>query len=379
MCLFRKFEEFSLMKQAWLKKELAFPQIFELGVWLIYVCLYKYSYYLGYLVFAEGQQPVMPYPELILYALLTTAYLIPYYRGIIPYLISRKRYALLLLVTLLYLAFVSKLSNLLVNFLFLSISGSEGMVGQFYSQQLRISIQQASYVLAGWNLDILVTDLIAFSCIAFVRYAFESERRRYQLEKENLQLQFDVLKTQLQPHFLFNTLNSIYSLSLSGSKETPRFIMLLSDMMRHILYNSSKERIALKEEITFLEHYVEMEQKKYPQAVIELEVTADEHAMNLQVPPLLLLPLVENSFKHGAHRLTDNAYVRARLIAEAGNICFSIENSVYKNPLLPQQKVGGIGLVNIRQRLHLYYPHEHAFTITENESMYKTELRLKAV
>ena len=367
------------MKFARLKGELEFPQIFELGVWLIYVCLYKYSYYLGYVDLEEGYTADLPYPQLILYALLATVYMIPYYRWIMPYFLKRKKGLLLLLVSLLYLAFVPKLSNLVVNLLFAQVGGATPMLSEFYSRQLQISLQQASYLLAGWNLELLVTDLIAFSSIAFVRFAFESERKRFQLEKENLQLQFDVLKTQLQPHFLFNTLNSIYSLSLAGSQETPRFIMLLSDMMRHILYNSSKEFIALKDEVLFLEQYVEVEQKKYPQARISLEVQTDGQALEQQVPPLLLLPLIENSFKHGAHRLVDGAYVRAVLKAgSGGSLCFIIENSVYKHPLMPQQKVGGIGLANIRQRLHLYYPHRHAFTTKEGDGTYTSELRIEA-
>lgn len=368
------------MKLAGRIGQLEFPQIFELGVWLIYVCLYKYSYYLGSVEIGAGVQPVMPYPELILYAVLATAYIIPYYRWIVPYFMRRKKYVLLLLATLLYLAFVPKLTNVLVNLLFSWFSpAATHLLSAFYSRQLQISLQQAQYVLAGWNLEILVTDLIAFSCIAFLHHSFESERKRYQLEKENLQLQFDVLKTQLQPHFLFNTLNSIYSLSLAGSPETPRFIMLLSDMMRHILYNSSKEAIALQDELLFLEQYVEVEQKKYPHASIALDVNTDAHTLDLQIPPLLLLPLVENSFKHGAHRLVDGAYVRAALaVNKDGSLCFSIENSIYKHPLMPQQNVGGIGLANIRQRLHLYYPHRHALSITEGDGFYKTELRIEA-
>ncbi|KEO71972.1 sensor histidine kinase [Anditalea andensis] len=351
-----------------------FPQVFELGVWLIYVCLYKYSYYSGLTPTIPQADRLWPFPELILYAIFLSVYFIPFYRIIIPRFLATNKHLGLLLVTIVYVAFISKISNLAVNYLFMSVRGESDELYRFYYYQWQSSLNQAKYIFAGWNLDVLVTDLIAFSSIAFVRFAFENERRRYNLEKENLQLQFDVLKTQLQPHFLFNTLNSIYSLSLKGAAETPRFIMLLSDMMRHILYNSSKELVPLKDEIVFLQNYMEMEQKRYPQSTFTFQL-AVEDSTHLSIPPLLLLPLIENSFKHGSHRLVDQAYVNMVLKIEKGNLCFSVENSVYKNPMT-KQEVGGIGLPNIRKRLQLYYPHTHQMLLKENEDRFLAELTL---
>jgi LytS/YehU family sensor histidine kinase len=190
-------------------------------------------------------------------------------------------------------------------------------------------------------------------------------------------LQLEQLKAQLQPHFLFNTLNSIYGLSLAGSPETPRFILLLSELMRYVLYDSGRERIALAEEITFLENYFEMEQRKYAGASITFTAAGAAGAA-LQVPPLLLLPLVENSFKHGRHHFSDDASVAATLTATPGQLHFVIENDLLPAaPPAAPRRSGGIGLVNIRQRLNLYYPNAHELLLTEHEGRYRAELTLQ--
>ena len=362
------------MKYTGLRQSLKFPQIFELSIWLIYVLIYKYGYYLDSIKIQPESASLLPYPQLMLYALSSTLYMLPFYRWIVPYFLNQKKFLQLLLIGLLYLAFITKLSNVVISGLFLYLNRPDSMLHIFYSIQFELSQEQATYLFAGWNFNLLITDLIAFTCIAFVYFAFSSEKKRFELERENLQLQFDVLKTQLQPHYLFNTLNSIYSLSINGSKETPHFILLLSQMMRHILYNGSKESIPIREEISFLEHCIEMEQKKYPAANISFNVLVQQN--DLHVPPLLLLPLVENSFKHGAHRLMNEAFVKAEIKLEDRVLYFYIENAVYKHPSLPLLESGGIGLKNLRQRLALYYGNKHVLTITETENSYITKLRI---
>lgn len=354
-------------------KKVGFPFVFEVLVWIIYVCLYKYAYYIDLLKAPFPGQTNFPYPQLILYSVGISLYLIPYYRLLVPGLLTKKRYGLLCMATIVYFTYASKLSNITVDWLFWKMNTIEALSG-FYKSQLSSSLQKGKIWLGGWNLNMLFTDLIAFSCIAFVRYAFENEARRHQLEKDNLTLQLNMLKTQLQPHFLFNTLNSIYALSLSGSAETPRLILLLSEMMRYVLYECNKEYIALPEEIAFLNNYFEMEQKKYPAA--DIQFTTQLSGKDIMVPPLLFQPLIENSFKHGKHRFQDNSIVYATLTAGKNEIYFAIENDVLTHQL-QQKKPGGIGLANIRQRLHLYYPGKHTLLTTEQDGRYKALLTLQ--
>lgn len=355
-----------------------FPLLFELLIWGLYVGIYKYAQYLedAANVHRPGHASNFPYPQLMLFALLATVYVVPYYRWLVPVLLRQRRYALLAGSALLYLWWGIKLNTWLAALLFVPVAAPPVLAG-YYQQLAALHGAQLLHV-ANPQLGLLLTDLLAFSCVAFVRVAFEQEYRRRHIERDHLALQLAQLKSQLQPHFLFNTLNSIYGLSLAGSPETPRFILLLSELMRYVLYDSGKEYIALPEEITFLENYFEMEQRKYAGASITL-TTAGTGAAGLQVPPLLLLPLVENSFKHGRHHFSDKASVDAVLTATPGQLHFVIENDMLPEmPAAPgKPRSGGIGLVNIRQRLNLYYPNAHELRLSEQDGRFRAELTLK--
>lgn len=339
-----------------------FPLIFEVLIWLGYVGLYKYSAYIEQVPVHPTERANFPYPHLSLYAGLATAYVIPYYRWLVPLLLRRRRYLLLLGLTLVYFWFGSFWNYQLANWLFKHLAAL-GLPG------LRALPNR-------WNLGLTLTDLIAFSCVTFVRYAFENETRRRQIEHEHAALQLEQLKAQLQPHFLFNTLNSIYGLSLAGSPDTPRFILLLSELMRYVLYDSGKERVALADEVAFMSTYFELEQRKYEGASIRFTTTGDSLA-GQQVPPLLWLPLVENSFKHGRHHFSDAASVEAVLTVAPGQLRFVIENDMLPAPPPESpRRSGSIGLANIKRRLQLYYPSAHTLNLSEHAGRYRAELIL---
>ncbi len=339
-----------------------FPLVFEVLIWIIYVGLYKYSTYVERVPGFPVGHPNFPYPHLSLYAGLATLYVIPYYRWLMPLLLRRRRYFLLLGLTLLYFWFGSIWSFRLTHLLFVQLT--------------KLGWTSLLALPRYWALELTLTDLIAFSCVAFVRYAFENEARRRQIEKEHAALQLEQLKAQLQPHFLFNTLNSIYGLSLAGSPETPRFILLLSELMRYVLYDSGKERINLADEVTFMENYFELEQRKYEGARIQF-TTAGADLGGRQVPPLLWLPLVENSFKHGRHHFSDDASVEATLTTTPGTLRFIIENDMLPSPPpASPRRSGGIGLENIKRRLQLYYPGTHELHLGEHAGRYRAELIL---
>jgi len=339
-----------------------FPLVFEVLIWVAYVGLYKYSAYLEEVLGPPIKRAYFPHAHLSLYAGLATAYVVPYYRWLMPLLLRRRRYLLLLSLTLVYFYFGSFWNYRLAHWLFKHLA-SPGLDG------LRALPRW-------WNLSLTLTDLIAFSCVSFVRVAFEQEFRRRQIEKEHAALQMEQLKAQLQPHFLFNTLNSIYGLSLAGSPDTPRFILLLSELMRYVLYDSGKERVEIADEVTFMQNYFELEQRKYEGASIRFEASGAGLA-GQQVPPLLWLPLVENSFKHGRHHFSDDARVAATLTATPGQLRFVIENDMLPSPPpAAPRRSGGIGLANIKRRLQLYYPSAHTLTLTEHAGRYRAELIL---
>jgi len=349
-----------------------FPLIFELLIWALYVGLYKYAHYVEEAATLHSTHRAnFPFPQLSLFALAATLYVLPFYRWLVPVLLRQRRYAVLGMGALLYMWWGIKLNAWLAALAFGPLAAPPVLV-DFYRFYAAATPGQL-LAIANPQLGLLLTDLLAFGCVAFVRLAFEHEQRRRRLERDHLALQVEQLKSQLQPHFLFNTLNSIYGLSLAGSPETPRFILLLSELMRYVLYDSGKDYIALPEEVTFLENYFEMEQRKYPGARIHFAATAAGPAP--KVPPLLLLPLVENSFKHGRHHFSDDASVEATLSTTPGQLHFVIENDLLPTPPpAAARRSGGIGLQNIRQRLHLYYPDAHRLEVGEHNGRYRAEL-----
>ena len=348
------------------KKAITFPVAFEILIWVLYVCMYKYSFHLQNAHLPHVADSNFPHLVLCLYGICSTIYIIPYYRWLAPKLLDRKRYLWLFLVTVVYFLFVSLFSDYIIAGLFAAVT--KGMDAQAYF----LSIHQHHFL----ELDLIVTDVIAFLCIALSRFSFQNELRRHQIEADHLQLQLSMLKNQLQPHFLLNTLNGLYALSLSNSKDTSRFILLLSQMMQYILYDCEREEVSLKDEVTFLEGYFELEQKKFPDAHITFNVSG-LHA-DLKIPPLLFLPLVENSFKHGRHKLENHAMVEARILTTAKHLVFSIRNDMLP-PVTPGTKAkrGGIGLNNIHQRLSLYYPGKHQLDISEINNQYIAELKIE--
>ena len=369
-------------KQHRIDRKSRFPYVYELLLWLIYVCLYKYSYYVDAAPIPHGLGLNFPYPQMILYAIAMTLYTIPFYRWLAPMLLRKRQYGWFALTTLLYFGFGAKWAGWLVSVIFHALSSDALILKQFYNYQ-HYNLALRAWSIAQWDLNLLVTDLIAFLSLTFTWYAFENERKKHLLEKDNLVLQLESLKAQLHPHFLFNTLNNIYGMSLTGDKQTPEFILRLSDMMRYILYDCQRNQVALEKDIAFLENYLEMEKRRYPAADIQFTVSGD--ATGKQIVPLLFIQFLENSFKHGAHRLNDTGFIRGSLTIHPNSLTFELRNDVFTvaappSPLLKEgggkQQYGGVGINNVRQRLALYYPGKHTLTIHSDNTIFEVRLTL---
>lgn len=346
-----------------LKKNLFnFPLVFELLIWLFYVCLYKYSHGLDESALPRIIGNDIPYLQIALFGILSSLYLIPYYRWMVPKLLTRKKYLLLFLLTLVWFLLVGRYSTYGLAWVFSQMT--TGPVQQYFSSQ--------GYVFL--DLNLMMTDFMAFFSIALCRYSYQSELQRHKIETDNLQLQLQMLKAQLQPHFLFNTLNSLYGMSLTGSKDTSRFILLLSQMMQYILYDCDGEEVALAAEVDFLKGYFELEQKRYPKANINFELKGQVELLKL--PPLLFLPLVENAFKHGKHHLEDEATVQATLLITKDQLLFTV-----KNDSLDQRSIkagrGGLGLPNMKKRLALYYGNNFDLSLQELNHQYLASLTIR--
>jgi sensor histidine kinase YesM len=349
-----------------------FPLLLEVFVWFFYVCLYKYGYYLQLAHLPNKNYDNFPHLSLMLYALAMTLYIIPFYRYIVPALFRRKRYAWMFVVTVLYFAFVPKLTNWLVSYAFMQ--SFSGPVQGFYVSQFNLYRVHLMHLFTGWDLKILLTDCIAFLSLSFTRYAFAVEQGKRLLEREYFRLQVEGLKAQLNPHFLFNMLNSIYGMSLSGSPDTPSYILRMSDMMRYILYDGRETTVPIEKDLQFVEHYIAMEKKRYPEAHIDFTIVND--APGQVIVPLLLIPFIENSFKHGAHRVNEKAVVQGNVTITKQGLNFILENDSLPADV-NKTKYGGVGIENVKQRLALYYPGQHELTITVGETRYSVRLIIK--
>ena len=197
--------------------------------------------------------------------------------------------------------------------------------------------------------------------------------RNLQLQKDNLALELDFLRSQLNPHFLFNSLNNIYSMVEETNQEAGDMILKLADLMRYLLYESNSERVHLSKEVLFLEDYIALEKIRHSNASrisLELQGSFDFYT----VPPFLLVPFVENAFKHGLDTIEDG-WVKIKILIDGSRLNFEVVNSKPQRQS-PSAKKGGIGLVNIKKRLDIYYPNQHQLKIEDSESTYKIYLCL---
>lgn len=208
---------------------------------------------------------------------------------------------------------------------------------------------------------------------------------RYQQEKQHLltqtmQSELRFLKSQINPHFLFNTLNNLYALTLKKSDKAPEIVLKLSEIMRYMLYECNERRVLLSKEIQYMQNYLDLERLRQPPSV-EISLRAEGNISDQMIAPLLFIAFLENSFKHGLNnQITAGGYVRAVLRVQGDDLEFAIENS--KSEQAPKAehtgvKRGGIGLVNVRHRLELLYPENHELLIENEPQRYAVTLLLK--
>ncbi|MDF2193017.1 sensor histidine kinase [Paraflavitalea sp. CAU 1676] len=353
-----------------------FPFYYEVSVWLICVCTYKYSYLLDVSDLPNPQFDNFPHPQLILFAIGLSLYTIPFYRWLVPTLLKKKKNGWLPVAIILYFGLVCKVSNWIVSNIFYYLTPASPLK-DFYAKCVTLTTGLLRRPF-GWTPNTLFADIIVFLSVAFIWYAFENERKKHLLEKDNLVLQLDALKAQLHPHFLFNTLNNIYGMSLTGNKETPSFILRLSDMMRFILYDCQRNLVSLEKDLEFLENYLEMEKQRYPAANIQFTISGE--ALGKQIAPLLFIQFVENSFKHGAHRLNDTGFIHGSLRVEGNSLHFVLRNDVFAIATpASASPYGGVGIENVRKRLALYYPHQHTLSINKTHEVFEVQLSITAL
>lgn len=196
------------------------------------------------------------------------------------------------------------------------------------------------------------------------------EKLRKEAEKEKLNIELALLKHQINPHFLFNTLNSIYSLALIKSDLTAGAVMKLSDMMRYVIQDVGHQTVALSLELDYLEDYVELQKIRLSDHVsVHLNIEGDPEPY--KVPPMILVPFIENAFKYGTSAHED-AVIRILVKVDDGKLYFTVSNQVFRGR--EQAETFGIGIRNTRQRLNLMYPDAYSLQLTNDGNIYTVSL-----
>ncbi|MBN8860408.1 MAG: histidine kinase [Sphingobacteriales bacterium] len=197
----------------------------------------------------------------------------------------------------------------------------------------------------------------------------------HERKQSALQAELDFLKAQLHPHFLFNSLNNIYSLSLDKSEKTPGVVLGISNILRYSLYECTAQQVALKRDIEILYDYIKLEKIRYEER-LELNVFICENTGALQIAPLLMLPLVENAFKHGTAATIDNPWINIQLHIQDNNLTLNISNSKPEMNTISNSTAGKIGIENVQKRLSLLYPGKHSLNFFDEQDCFITVLNI---
>ncbi|WP_282015857.1 sensor histidine kinase [Marinifilum flexuosum] len=196
------------------------------------------------------------------------------------------------------------------------------------------------------------------------------------IEREKLEAELKALKAQINPHFLFNTLNNLYSLTLDKSDKAPNLVLKLSDMMRYILYECNDRYVFVDKELDFIKNYLDL-QKIRLDDTIPVSINVKGSASQNKIAPLLFEPLIENAFKHGSYGKNNNGFVNILFnFEEKDRMELSIENRFDDKWQDEERKAKGIGIKNVTRRLELLYPDKHDLNISKQDDLFKVNLQI---
>ncbi|MDP5061912.1 MAG: histidine kinase [Maribacter sp.] len=236
----------------------------------------------------------------------------------------------------------------------------------------------------GYAVQTMIGEVYVISFFTAIKLTVDWLRessKLHDLEKRQLKTELRFLRSQVSPHFFFNTLNNIYSLTLEKSDQAPEVILKLSELMRYLLYATKKQRQDLTSEINCIRNYIDLERIRFDDSLkIDMNISGD--LGNCKIPPMLLIPLIENCFKHGASKNIGEMKIKIDVKVEDGFMNFKVSNSipnVNKEYVYPVKR-GGIGLSNVKKRLELGYgKNDYDLQIFEENKMFNVFLKLKVI
>lgn len=296
---------------------------------------------------------------------ITLSYFTIYF--LIPRFLFKRKYISFIVILFLSILVMVTIKYLLTHFLISYNVWPEGP--ETYSMTLNFTVVM------------MLGELYVITFVASFKFTMDylrETRKASRLEKEQLETELRFLRAQISPHFFFNTLNNIYSLSLEKSDKTPDTIIKLSDLMRYVLYETKENNQSLRKEIIFINNYLDLEKMRYNENLqLDFKVTGDPKGK--KIAPLLLVQFIENAFKHGANKSIGKVKIGIDVHVEEKFLYFRVRNTKPKHPeSIPKKSPGGIGLSNVEKRLKLRYGEdEYKLSIHEELDEYVVNLMLK--
>ena len=333
------------------------PIVFNIFLWLI-------SFFVLLLIFSKGKAPLKIdyiYTGSFL-ATLVLPILINLY-VLIPFFLKREKYIQFIFLFLINLAV----------FTFLNATFFTSLLDRIFSDYYFISYHSNTKLITIFSVFLVGTALLKLSEDWF--YFNRTENRRLKDENLLIQEQLASLRSQINPHFLFNSLNVVYALALDKKEETTNAIVQLSYILRYIIYDTSVGSITLKQELKLLKNYIEF-QKFRVHGFDDTQLNVNIEDENYKLYPMLLLPLLENSYKHGIKGSLTDTYVHIDILQQGDYFSFKIENNKEDSETENEVHYSGVGIENIRHNLELVYPDTHHLNITNSTEKFIVQLEL---
>lgn len=367
------------MNFAYLTSKLAANRNYRISAhllfWTLELLVYWYTSFISFNYYKNFGNPVI-----FQLALLNTVSLTLVYYPLVYFLIPLffKRRYLIAASGMLVLLLLYGLINTLVEQLVITHCAN-------CMAQLKTSNYDYYYFLNNFFINRLFAKLASFGLLIglvfstsvplAIKVALQSFRQQLaavQLARENVELEFNFLKAQVNPHFLFNSLNNIYGLILTKENDKAAgTVARLSEFMRYALYNDTEEKVALSKEIQLLKDYIELEKIRLNHTTVNLEISSDNG--DYKLPTLLLMPVIENAFKFGADR--PDAQISILFHIQERQLQLKVSNTLDEDRQLHQN--GGIGLQNLKKRLQLYYPAKHHYRYHQQGDLYTVNISIE--
>lgn len=290
------------------------------------------------------------------------AYFTVYY--LLPHFLFKKRYVLFAIIFLISAALAILLQRVILYYISLPL---------FYPDSAS-SMKPFWYINPFYSFINIYTVVSVFAVIKLVKYWYKNQQLKIELENKNKTSELALLRTQLNPHFLFNTLNNIDALITTNQEKASDAVIKLSEIMRFMLYEANSDRVPLEKEINYLQSYISLQQMRLKSPFF-VNFKNDVNCKGLSIAPMLFIPFVENAFKHGLKNIVTPG-IDISLNCDNGNINFEVVNRYSELEDQNKDATSGIGLINTKKRLELLYQNKFKLDISKDDGIFKVSLKI---